>query len=147
MIIKGDKIMLKELINEKWKVAFKAHDEIKRAIYEALKQRIMIAEKSGQFELPLTDEQITNLIVKEVKERQDLLSVYKPEDKEYAEAQAFIIELDEYLPKQMTEEEVIAIIKHIKETETNMGKVIGLTVKEIGNRYDKSKIAALVKGV
>ena len=135
----------KELINEKWKVAFKAHDETKRAIYEALKQRIMIAEKSGQFELPLTDEQITNLIVKEVKERQDLLSVYKPEDKEYAEAQAFIVELDEYLPKQMTEEEVIAIIKRLKETEPNMGKLIGLTVKEVGNRYDKSKIAALVQ--
>lgn len=138
---------LKELINEKWKVAFKAHDETKRAIYEALKQRIMIAEKSGQFELPLTDEQIINLIVKEVKERQDLLSVYKPEDKEYAEAQAFITELDEYLPKQMTEEEVIVIIKRLKETEPNMGKLIGLTVKEVGNRYDKSKIAALVKGV
>ena len=139
--------MLKETINEKWKVAFKAHDETKRAIYEALKQRIMIAEKSGQFELPLTDEQITNLIIKEVKERQDLLSVYKPEDKEYAEAQAFVTELNEYLPKQMSEEEVIAIIKRIKETETNMGKVIGLTVKEVGNAFDKSKIAALVKSV
>lgn len=139
--------MLKETINEKWKVAFKAKDETRRAIYEALKQRIIIAEKSGQFELPLTDEQITNLIIKEVKERQDLLSVYKPEDKEYAEAQAFITELDEYLPKQMTEEEVIAIIKRIKETETNMGKVIGLTVKEVGNAFDKSKIAALVKNV
>ena len=45
----------------------------------------------------------------------------------------------------MTEEEVVAIIKRIKETETNMGKVIGLTVKEVGNRYDKGKIAALVK--
>lgn len=139
--------MLKETINEKWKVAFKAKDETRRAIYEALKQRIMIAEKSGQFELPLIDEQITNLIIKEVKERQDLLSVYKPEDKEYAEAQAFIVELDEYLPKQMTEEEVIAIIKRIKKTETNMGKVIGLTVKEVGNTFDKSKIAALVKSV
>lgn len=139
--------MLKETINEKWKIAFKAKDEVRRSIYEALKQRIMIAEKSGQYTLPLTDEQIVNLIIKEYKEREDLLTIYKPEDEAYATAQAFLTELKEYLPKRMSEEEVIEIIKRIKQTETNMGKVIGLTVKEIGNAFDKSKIAALVKSV
>ena len=138
---------LKEIINEKWKIAFKAKDEVKRSIYEALKQRIMIAEKSGQYTLPLTDEQIVNLIIKEYKEREDLLTVYKPEDEAYTTAQTFLTELKEYLPKQMSEEEVIEIIKRIKQTETNMGKVIGLTVKEVGNTFDKSKIAALVKSV
>ena len=138
---------LKEIINEKWKIAFKAKDEVKRSIYEALKQRIMIAEKSGQYTLPLTDEQIVNLIIKEYKEREDLLTIYKPEDEAYAVAKAFLTELKEYLPKQMSEKEVIEIIKRIKQTETNMGKVIGLTVKEVGNAFDKSKIAALVKSV
>ena len=139
--------MLKELINDKWKEAFKARDMEKRTVYEMLKQRIMVAEKSGQFELPLTDEQITNLIVKEIKEREDVLQFYKPEDEAYKMATAIIKELDQYLPKQMSEEEVVAIIKRIKETEPNMGKVIGLTVKEVGNRFDKSKIAALVRSV
>ena len=138
---------LKEIINEKWKIAFKAKDEVKRSIYEALKQRIMIAEKSGQYTLPLTDEQIVNLIIKEYKEREDLLTIYKPEDEAYTTAQTFLTELKEYLPKQMSEEEVIEIIKRIKQTDTNMGKVIGLTVKEVGNTFDKSKIAALVKSV
>ena len=139
--------MLKELINEKWKEAFKARDMEKRTAYEMLKQRIMVAEKSGQFELPLTDEQITNLIIKEIKEREDVLQFYKPEDDAYKMATAIIAELDQYLPKEMSEEEVIAIIKRIKETEPNLGKVIGLTVKEVGNRFDKSKIAALVRSV
>lgn len=139
--------MLKELINEKWKEAFKAREMEKRTAYEMIKQRIVVAEKSGQFELPLTDEQITNLIIKEIKEREDVLQFYKPEDDAYKMATAIIAELDQYLPKQMTEEEVIAIIKRIKETEPNMGKVIGLTVKEVGNRFDKSKIAALVRSV
>ena len=139
--------MLKELINEKWKEAFKARDMEKRTAYEMLKQRIMVAEKSGQFELPLTDEQITNLIIKEIKEREDVLQFYKPEDDAYKMAVAIIKELEQYLPKQMSEEEVIAIIKRIKETEPNLGKVIGLTVKEVGNQFDKSKIAALVKSV
>lgn len=139
--------MLKETINEKWKEAFKARDMEKRTAYEMIKQKILVAEKSGQYQLPLTDEQITNLIVKEIKEREDVMQFYKPEDDAYKMAVAIIAELEQYLPKQMTEEEVIAIIKRIKETEPNMGKVIGLTVKEVGNRYDKGKIAALVKQV
>ena len=139
--------MLKELINDKWKEAFKARDLAKRSAYEFIKQRIIVAEKSGQVELPLSDEYIVNLIVKEIKEREDVLTFYKPEDEQYIIAKAVIEELSQYLPKAMSEEEVIAIIKRIKETEPNLGKVIGLTVKEVGNRFDKSKIAALVKTV
>ena len=139
--------MLKELINDKWKEAFKARDVAKRSAYEFMKQRIMIAEKSGQVELPLTDDYITGLIVKEIKEREDVLQFYKPEDEQYKTAVAVIEELTQYLPKAMSEDEVIAIIKKIKETESNIGKVIGLTVREVGNRFDKSKIAALVKQV
>ena len=138
---------MKELINNKWKEAFKARDMEKRTAYEMIKQRILVAEKSGTVSLPLSDEYITNLIVKEIKEREDVLQFYKPEDDAYKMAKAIIAELEQYLPKQMTEDEVIAIIKRIKETEPNMGKVIGLTVKEVGNAFDKSKIAALVKSV
>lgn len=138
---------LKDTINDRWKEAFKARDEHKRNAYELIKQRIIVAEKSGQVELPLSDEYITNLIVKEVKEREDVLTFYKPEDAAYIAAKAVINELEQYIPKQMTEDAVIAIIKRIKQSESNMGKVIGLTVKEVGNRFDKSKIAALVKSV
>ena len=139
--------MLKEIINEKWKEAFKARDMEKRNAYELIKQRIIVAEKSGQVELPLTDDYITNLIIKEVKEREDVLTFYYKADPEYAMAEAVIEELKQYLPKQMSEEEVIEIIKRIKQTESNIGKVIGLTVKEVGNAFDKSKIAALVKSI
>jgi uncharacterized protein YqeY len=138
---------LKELINKKFIEEFKTRIAIRRYPYEVMKQRIMVAEKSGQFELPLTDEQITNLIVKECKEREELLKVYKPEDEQYKLAEYTLQELSQYLPKQMSEEEVIEIIKRLKETETNPGKLIGLTIKEVGNRFDKSKIVALVKSV
>lgn len=138
---------LKDIINEKWKEAFKARDTEKRTAYELIKQRIMVAEKSGQVELPLSDEYITNLIIKEVKEREDVLTFYNSNDEQYITGKAVIAELEQYLPKQMEESEVIEIIKRIKATEPNVGKVIGLTVKEVGNRYDKSLIAALVKRV
>jgi uncharacterized protein YqeY len=140
-------VALKETINQKFIEAFKTREAVRRFPYEVMKQKIMVAEKSGQFELPLTDEQITNLIAKECKEREELLKIYKPEDEQYVLAEYTIKELSQYLPKQLTEEEVIAIIKKLKENETNPGKLIGLTVKEVGNRFDKSKIAQLVKSV
>ena len=138
---------LKDTINENWKTAFKARDELKRRCYEILKQKIMVAEKSGQFEVPLSDEHIVNIIIKELKEREELLTIYSPGDESYEVAKTMLAELDQYLPKQMSEDEVIEIIKRLKETESNVGKLIGLTVKEVGNRFDKSKIAALVRSV
>ena len=138
---------LKETINQKFIEEFKTRIAIRKFPYEIMKQKILVAEKSGQFELPLTDEQITNLIAKEVKERSELLTIYKPEDEQYILADYTVKELSQYLPKQMSEDEVTEIIKRLKETESNPGKLIGLTVKEVGNRFDKSKIAALVKQV
>lgn len=138
---------LKEAINQKFIEEFKTRITIRRYPYEVMKQRILVAEKSGQYELPLTDEQIINLIVKECKEREELLKVYKPEDEQYVLSEYMLKELSQYLPKQLSEEEVIEIIKKYKAVEPNMGKVIGLTAKEVGNRFDKSKIAALVKQV
>lgn len=138
---------LKETINTKFIEAKKARDPYAQTAYEFVKERITKAEKLGQYELPLSDEFITNLIVKEYKEREDVKSYYTPGDHAYDMCEGVMKELEQYLPKQMTEDEVIEIIKRIKETEPNIGKVIGLTVKEVGNRFDKSKIATLVKSV
>jgi uncharacterized protein YqeY len=138
---------LKETFKQKFIEAFKTREYIRRYPYEVINNKIMIAEKSGQFELPLTDEQIINIIIKECKEREELLTIYKPEDEQYILADYALKELAQYLPKQMSEEEVIEIIKKLKEIESNPGKLIGLTVKEVGNRFDKSKIAALVKSI
>ena len=138
---------LKETINQKFIEEFKTRIAIRRYPYEVMKQRIMIAEKSGQYALPLTDEQIMNLIAKECKEREELLSIYKPEDEQYILAKYTLGELSQYLPKQMREDDVVEIINRLKETETNIGKLIGLVVKEVGNRFDKTKIAGLVKQI
>lgn len=138
---------IKDTLNENWKQAFKARDNIKKSAYDLIKQRILVAEKSGQFELPLTDEQITNLIIKEVKEREELLSIYKPGDEIYDVSKVAVEEFAQFFPKQLNEEEVVEIIRKLKADESNTGKLIGLVVKEVGNRFDKSKIAVLVKSI
>lgn len=139
--------MIKELIIEKWKEAYKNKDEILKSAFAMVKAKILVEEKSGKYELPLTDEVVVAVITKEVKELKETQTFYKPEDQMYAEIEAKINALSEYLPKQMSEDEVKSIIIKLKETENNMGKLIGLTIKEVGNRFDKSQISRLVKEV
>ena len=136
--------MLQEQINLKWKELFKARDVIGKAAFEVIKAKILVAEKSGTYELPLTDSVIENIIIKEVKELNETKTYYKPDDQQYKDLDYKISLLSEYLPKQMSADEVKEIIKKLFEQEKNKGKLIGLTVKEIGTRFDKSKIAGLV---
>lgn len=139
--------MLQEQINLKWKELFKARDAIGKSAFECVKSKILVAEKSGNYELPLADSVVEGIIVKEVKELQETKTFYKPEDQQYKDLDYKISLLSEYLPKQMTADEVKAIITKLATTEQKKGKLIGLTVKEVGTRFDKSKIAGLVNEV
>ena len=139
--------MLQEQINLKWKELFKARDAIGKSAFECVKSKILVAEKSGNYELPLADSVVEGIIVKEVKELQETKTFYKPEDQQYKDLDYKISLLSEYLPKQMTADEVKAIITKLATTEQNKGKLIGLTVKEVGTGFDKSKIAGLVNEV
>ena len=139
--------MLQEQINLKWKELFKARDTVGKSAFECVKSKILVAEKSGNYELPLADSIVEGIIVKEVKELQETKTYYRPEDQQYKDLDYKISLLNEYLPKQMSAEEVKAVIAKLYEQEQNKGKLIGLTVKEIGTRFDKSKIAGLVNEV
>jgi uncharacterized protein YqeY len=139
--------MLQEQINLKWKELFKARDTVGKSAFEGIKAKILVAEKSGSYELPLADSIIENIIIKEVKELNETKTYYKPDDQQYKDLDYKISLLSEYLPKQMTADEVKEIIKRLFEVEKNKGKLIGLTVKEIGSKFDKSKIAQLVNEV
>jgi uncharacterized protein YqeY len=139
--------MLQEQINLKWKELFKARDAVGKSAFECLKAKITVAEKSGTYELPLADSIIENIIIKEVKELNETKTYYKPDDQQYKDLDYKISLLSEYLPKQMTADEVKEIIKRLFEVEKNKGKLIGLTVKEVGSKFDKSKIAQLVNEV
>ena len=137
---------MKQRIIEDWKTAFKQGEKIKKAALEAIKARILVLEKSGTVELPLTNAQIESLINKEIKELQDSLQYYKEESEEHKQISEKIQILNEYLPKQLSEDEVKPLIKAVAEKsgETNKGKLTGLVIKEIGNRFDKSKVSKLI---
>ena len=136
---------LKDIIKQNHIKYFKERNEALKQAYESVLARIMNEEKSGKYTGELSDEVVQNLIIKEIKELKDAITYYKPEEDKYTELELRIKELEQYLPNELTEEEVIKIINDVKATgETNKGKIIGLVVKRVGNRFDKSKIAKMV---
>lgn len=143
---------MEKKITEKFIEARKNKNNLMKSLYESLRAKILLAEKSGDYEVPLNDSVILNIIKKEIKERKETKEFYKPGDEMYEALMLQIAELMVYMPQEMSADEVCAIIK--KEAETmissgslNKGKLIGVTIKQTGDRFDKSKIGPLVAEV
>ena len=136
---------MKNIIRNKFNEARKNRDELNRKTYESVIAKITVAEKSGKYGLPLSDEIIVSLIQKEVKELQETLSYYKAPTEASQKIEMQIKELQQYLPEALSEKEVETIIrKFISDGEMNKGKIIKATITEVGNRFDKSLIPKMV---
>ena len=136
-----------EVIRNKINEARKSHDKEMESVYSMLLSKALVAEKSGKYPNGLSEDVLIGLAKKEVKEMQETLSFYKEENDRTRELNIKIEELSQYIPAELTEAQVIEIIKNIAKSETNKGKVIGLVCKEVGNNFDRSKVAPLVNKV
>jgi uncharacterized protein YqeY len=141
--------MLYEVIKQKHTQAMKSRDPLLKSAYGNVIAKIMVAEKSGNYQLPLEDSVIESLIVKEIKELEETRSFYNPLDDKYEEISVQIGELNQYLPQALTELEVESMIAgYLAATgETNAGKVTGAMAKAVGNRFDKKLIKGIVEKV
>ena len=136
-----------EVIRNKINEARKSHDKEMESVYSMLLSKALVAEKSGKYPNGLSEDVLIGLAKKEVKEMQETLSFYREENDRTRELNIKIRELSQYIPAELTEEQVIEIIKNIAKSEANKGKVIGLVCKEVGNKFDRSKVAPLVNKV
>lgn len=141
--------MLYETIKQKHTQAMKLRDPLLKSAYGNVLAKIMVAEKSGNYPLPLEDSVVEALIVKEVKELEETRSFYSPMDDKYEEISVQIGELNQYLPKALTEAEVERMICEyiVTNKETNAGKITGAMAKAVGNRFDKKLIKGIVEKV
>lgn len=139
--------MLYELLKEKHIAAFKQRNMLIKSAYSNVLAKALVAEKSGNYKLPLEDSVIESLIVKEIKELEETRSFYQPIDDKYEDLGIQIAELNQYLPKALSVDEVKAMIIKAAEVEPNKGKITGIVAREVGNRFDKKLIKGLVDEV
>lgn len=143
--------MLYETIKTKHVAAMKARDAVLKSAYGNVIAKIAVAEKSGKYALPLEDTIIESLIQKEVKELAETKAGFLAAARadEAIKLQMQIDELEQYLPKMLTELEVESMIAgYVAATgETNKGKITGAIAKMVGNRFDKKLIKGIVDRV
>ena len=141
---------LTEKINEDIKTAMKAKQKDKLMALRAIKAALLLIQTSGKGEITEKDEIQT--LQKLVKQRKDSAQIYKEQDRDelYEKEMTEVKFIQEYLPEQMSEEEVVKIIKEIivqvnAESMKDMGKVMGSATKQLGGKAEGSMIAAKVK--
>ncbi len=107
--------------------------------------------KLGQ-ESPLNDEEILQVISREVKKRKDAIEMYeKGGRKELAEKEKKEAEiLSAYLPEQMPREEIRALVqKAVKQSgatnQKEIGKVMAVLMPQVKGRADGSLVNKIVK--
>lgn len=139
-----------ERINEGIKNAMKEQNEARKRTLRAIKSQLLLLQTSGAGEI--TEDIEIKMLQKMMKERQDSYAVYvqqKRDDLAVVEKEEMDI-IQEYLPKQMSEEELTtalkAIIAQVGATSgKDMGKVMGVASKEFAGKADGKMISAIVK--
>ena len=145
---------LKDRIGDEIKAAMKAKDKVRLNTVRSVKKVILEKESELRAEgiEELTEAQEMEILTKLAKQRRDSVEQFSKagrDDLAEQEAQELTI-LEEFLPAQMSEEEVAAavdgaIAKTGASSPKDMGKVMGMLMKELKGKADGKLIQTLVK--
>ena len=105
--------MLKEKLLEDLKNSMKDKNIVRKNVIQMIRAAILQKEKDGGVELK--DEEIMQIIAKEAKTRKDSLPDYEKSGREdlINEVKEEIAIIEEYLPKQLSKEEIVPIVQEI----------------------------------
>ena len=140
---------LVDIINADIKTAMLAKEKEKLEAIRAVKSALLLAQTSGD---AVTEDSEIKLLQKLVKQRREAAEIYttqnRPDLAEVENYQADII--NKYLPAQMSEDELRAIVKRIVDetgatTVKDMGKVMGAATKELAGKADNKTISIIIK--
>lgn len=148
-------MVLKDRINNDLKAALLSGNRFAGEVLRGLKATILNEEVAqGKRDEGIDDSIIEQLVAREVKKRNESARLYDDAGRpELAINERSEIEvLVNYLPEQLSEDEISAVIKRIiQETGANnlsfMGQVIGAVKGELGNSADGALISKLVKNI
>lgn len=142
--------MLKEKLLQDLKNSMKEKNEIRKNAVQMVRAAILQVEKDNG--ITLEDDKITEIIAKEVKKRKDSLEDYKKGGRQdiVSQVEQEISILSEYLPEQLSKEEIQKIVSKIIEevgatSIKDMGKVMKASKEKIGASADGKTINEVVK--
>ena len=144
---------LKQRVQDDIKTALLSGDRFRSGVLSNLKASILNEEVAkNKRDEGLSDLEIEQILSREVKKRSESAGIYvKAGRQELADAE--IKERDvliEYLPKQLSEDEIKVVVKQTIATmsgsgDINMGAVIGAVKQQLGTSVDGAVVAKVVK--
>ncbi len=142
---------LEKQINDRLKEAMKAKDAALLRTLRSIKSEIL-KEKTKAGATEMTEDIELKMLSKMAKQRRDSLEVFKSEGREelaQKEAEELAI-IETFLPEQMSEAEILEKVKAIKEkiganAPSDMGKLMGASMKELAGKADGKVISAIAK--
>jgi uncharacterized protein YqeY len=144
---------LKEKINSDLKDAMKSGDKVRLSTIRSLRALILEFEKSGK-DKELTPEDEINLLSGAAKKRKDSIEQYrnaKREDLATKQEEELKI-IQEYLPKQLSAEDVLTEVKKLAEeigatSKQDFAKLMPLAIKTLKGKADGKLIKETVEKV
>ena len=146
---------LKTNIDNGIKDAMRAKDQDRLRTLRAIKAMILIEETSGtNTGGDLSADVEMKLLTKAAKQRRDSLEIYLSQNRtDLAETeQSELTIIEEFLPKQLSEDELRAKLEEIKirvgaSAPSDMGKMMGVATKELAGLADGKVVSAMVKAL
>lgn len=143
---------LEQKINTAIKDAMLAKDKDSLEALRAVKAALLLIKTGGDISGEIPEELELQTLQKLVKQRRESADIYIEKGRqELADAELFQLKIiEQFLPQQMTEEEItVEIKKIIAETGASsikeMGKVMGLASKNMAGKADNKLISTIVK--
>ena len=143
---------LEKTISSEIMAAMKARDAVRLSALRNIKKYIIEAKTSGAAVDELPDADVIKIITKLAKQGTDSAAIYTQQNRVdlAGEELAQVKVRQEFLPKQLTPEELTTEVKAIiAETGAasmkEMGKVMGVASKKLAGRADGKDISAKVK--
>lgn len=145
---------LKDQLRTDLTAAMKARDEVRSSTLRMILSAITNAEVAGKQARQLSDDEIVGVLSTEAKKRREAATAFadggRPEQSAKESAEAAII--TEYLPEQLSAEEVSGIVAAaIEQTGAAadgvraMGRVMGVVTPQVKGRADGAAVAAEVR--
>ncbi|WP_298488708.1 GatB/YqeY domain-containing protein [uncultured Maribacter sp.] len=143
---------LQSRVMEQMKAAMKAKDSVALQSLRAIKSALLLAQTESGSKTVLSEEEEVKLVQKLVKQRKDSAAIFTEQGRaDLAEPElAEVAVIEQFLPEQLTEEEVEKVVVQTIEATgasgmKDMGKVMGMVSKELSGQADGKTISTIVK--
>ncbi len=141
---------IKEQLQNDWKTALKTKDKFTANVLSTAKAAVLLVEKTEN--KVLADDDVISILAKEIKQRREALADFEKGNREdlVEQNKAEIEILLEYLPQQLSEEEIKQIVKESAEEVganniKDMGKVMAVVRPKVLGKADGKLVSQIVK--